>query len=204
MPPPSPVRQGSGTKNPSQVSGPIVIVRERGKLRWGCFCLDGNWGCTGKSGEKSLRLSASTLCVAVLFLTRSRVLSACPAAHFTALYTWLRARMDIVDWSRNDPGPVTSTRCKMPRHARQASRDEIVQASLLSFTWGQRSRYNLYAWRERAWKSRLYKTTYAAVIVHCLHTYLQNVAINRIDLANFALHRICARIVQYMIVILDW
>ena len=37
----------------------------------------------------------------------------------------------------------------MPRHARQASRDEIVQAlslDLLSFTEGQRSRYNLYAW----------------------------------------------------------
>ena len=48
-------------------------------------------------------------------------------------------------------------RCKMPRHSRQASRDEIVQAlSLLSFTGGQRSRYNLYAWRERAWKSRLH------------------------------------------------
>ena len=29
---------------------------------------------------------------------------------------------------RYDPGPVTSTRCKMPRHAQQASRDEIVQA----------------------------------------------------------------------------
>ena len=27
---------------------------------------------------------------------------------------------------------------------------------LRSFTGGQRSRYNLYAWRERAWKSRLY------------------------------------------------
>ena len=26
----------------------------------------------------------------------------------------------------------------------------------MSFTGGQRSRYNLYAWRERAWKSRLY------------------------------------------------
>ena len=38
----------------------------------------------------------------------------------------------------------------------QASRDEIVQAlSLLSFTGDQRSRYNLYVWRKRAWKSRL-------------------------------------------------
>ena len=41
-------------------------------------------GAALKSRERSLRLSASTLCVAVLFLTRSRVLSACPASHFTA------------------------------------------------------------------------------------------------------------------------
>ena len=41
----------------------------------------------GLHWKKSLRLSASMLCVAVLFLTLSRVLSVCPAAHFTALYT---------------------------------------------------------------------------------------------------------------------
>ena len=80
---------------------------------------------------------------------------------------------------------MTSTRCKMPRHARQASRDEIVQAralSLLSLRGGQRSRYNLYAWRERAWKSRL-PTSYVLriiktpsaprhgpILVHCFET----------------------------------
>ena len=52
------------------------------------------WMATGAAlgkAEKGLCVSAlvqsSTLCVAVLFLTCSRVLSACPAAHFTALYT---------------------------------------------------------------------------------------------------------------------
>ena len=43
--------------------------------------------------------------------------------------TWY-GRITAIDRSRNDSGPVTSTRSKMPRHARQASRDEAL--SLLS------------------------------------------------------------------------
>ena len=102
-----------------------------------------------KSRERSLRLSASTLCVAVLFLT----LISCPISLpsdslHCSIYLTARAH-GLIMISRNDPGPVTSMRCKIPRHARQASRDEIVQAlSLLSFTGGQRSRYNLYACME--------------------------------------------------------
>ena len=59
-PPPSPVRQESGTKS-SPVFGPIVILRR-------CFCLDGSRG-----WEKPRKVSASqcqhAVCVTVLFLT---------------------------------------------------------------------------------------------------------------------------------------
>ena len=65
-PPPSPVRQESGTKS-SHVFGPIVILR---LCEWKCL-------------EKSLCLSASTLCVTV---DPFSYLISRPAAHITALH----------------------------------------------------------------------------------------------------------------------
>ena len=101
-PPPSPVRQGSGTKS-SHVFGPIVILRR-------FFCLDGS-----RSWEMPRKVSVSQ-CQHALCDCRSFFLLdlASGGSHHCTSYnnhTRLRARLNR---SRNDPGSdrsrnITST-----------------------------------------------------------------------------------------------